>query len=82
MKGKNIRKIAASKVYILSDGKPIEEYSNHVVETESGRVTAHYPLVSELAMTEWLGGTIIIEGNIAAHYPMVMKVTEVMSDKR
>ncbi|MDO5761564.1 MAG: hypothetical protein Q4P12_02770 [Bacteroidales bacterium] len=82
MKENTIRKIAASKVYILSDGKPVEEYSNHVIETESGHVIAHYPLVSELAMTEWLGGTIIIEGNITAHYPLVMKVTEVMSGKR
>ncbi len=53
----DIRRIAASKV-ILPDGK---EYANHVVELLGSRLVNHYPLQGEIAMTEWLGGTIRFE---------------------
>lgn len=34
------------------------EYTNHVVETESGRLLRHYPLTEELPQTEWVRETI------------------------
>ena len=47
---------------------------NHVVEIIGQRVVNYYPLKGEIAMTEWLGGTIeIVEGgayhskNVSTH---------------
>ena len=59
----DIRRIAASKV-ILPDGK---EYANHVVELLGSRLVNHYPLQGEIAMTEWLGGTIRFEDEGIVH---------------
>ncbi|MCM1313045.1 MAG: hypothetical protein NC206_05805 [Bacteroides sp.] len=33
---------------------------NHIVEIYGSRVVSHYALTSELAMTEWLGGIILL----------------------
>ena len=51
-----MRRIAASKVYIDRE----HVYTNHIVELYDDRVVNHYPLPSELPMTEWLGGVIIL----------------------
>lgn len=37
-----------------------EAYTNHIVEIYGRRVVSHYALKSELAMTEWLGGIIVL----------------------
>lgn len=43
-----MKRIAASTMIING-----EEYHNHVVEIEQGRVVNHYPLTEELPNTEW-----------------------------
>ena len=65
-----MKRIAASKVYILNNTAPnspleiVEQYYNHVVEvSEDKTMINHYPLTEELPMTEWLGGTIVIHKN-------------------
>jgi hypothetical protein len=40
---------------------------NHVVELLDGLVVNYYPLQGEIAMTEWLGGTITITQGKAYH---------------
>ena len=58
-----IRRVAAN-VVIFSEN---EHYVNHVVELCNSRIVNHYPLHGEIAMTEWLGGTIEIENRKAYH---------------
>jgi hypothetical protein len=58
-----LRRVAAN-VVIFSDDR---RYINHVVELCNSRVVNHYPLRGEIAMTEWLGGTIVIENGKAYH---------------
>ena len=41
--------------------------TNHVVEILDGRVVNVYPLKGEIAMAEWLAGTIEIDGDQAWH---------------
>lgn len=52
-----MRKIAVSRIYISKE----EFYNNHVVELLNSAVVNHYPLTQEQAMTEWLGGAIVLE---------------------
>lgn len=54
-----MRKVAASRVYISNE----EFYNNHVVELLNSAVVNHYPLVAEQAMTEWLGGAIVLKSD-------------------
>ncbi len=51
-----MRRIAVSKVYT----DRYHSYTNHIVELYGDHVAGHYPLPSELPMTEWLGGIIIM----------------------
>ena len=66
-----MRRVAASKVYIND-----KEFHNHVVELLDHFLVNHYPLQGELPMTEWLGGTIIIQGREAYHTPQVLSLAE------
>ena len=66
-----MRRVAASKVYIND-----KEFHNHVVELLDHFLVNHYPLLGELPMTEWLGGTIIIQGREAYHTPQVLSLAE------
>ena len=50
------RRVAANLVYINS--KEFHKY--HIVELFDNIVVNHYGLQEELAMTEWLGGTILL----------------------
>ncbi len=59
----NIRRVAANRI-VFSDGT---QYTNHVLELCGSRVVNHYPLQGEVAMTEWLGGTIVVEQGKAYH---------------
>ena len=54
----------ASNIVIFSEKV---QYTNHVLELFNSRVVNHYPLRGEIAMTEWLGGTIIVEYGKAYH---------------
>ncbi len=56
------RRVAST--YLIVDGKRL---TNHIVELDCSKVTSYYPLEEELAMTEWLGGTIKIIGDKAYH---------------
>lgn len=51
-----MRRIAATRVYKSEK----EFYKNHVVELFNSYVTNIYALQGEVAMTEWLGGVIIL----------------------
>ncbi len=51
-----MRRVAANIVYMNRE----VFYKNHVVEIYGNRVVCHYALKSELAMTEWLGGIIVL----------------------
>lgn len=66
------RIVAASRVFTNEK----DFYNNHVVEILNHRVVNHYPLEGEQAMTEWLGGTIIISGHEAFHVGKVLSATE------
>lgn len=48
-----MRRIACN--YLIVDGKKL---TNQVIELDGERVIAYYPLKEELAMTEWVDGTI------------------------
>jgi hypothetical protein len=50
-----MRRIACN--YLIVDGKKL---TNQVVELDDYRVIAYYPLIEELAMTEWVDGTVVI----------------------
>lgn len=66
-----IRKVA-SNILIIQDK---EFYKQHVVELLDDIMIAHYPLTQEIANTEWLGGTIIVDDN-----GKVKHMREVLSD--
>lgn len=68
-----MRRIAASRVYINEK----EFHTNHVVELFEHCVVNHYPLQSELPMTEWLGGTIVILNSKAYHTPKILSPEEI-----
>ncbi len=51
-----MRRVAANIVYLSS--KEFHKY--HIVELFDNIVVNHYSLKEELAMTEWLGGTILL----------------------
>lgn len=51
-----MRRVAASRVYLNNE----EFFNNHIVELFDSYVVNHYGLQDELAMTEWLGGVIVI----------------------
>ena len=72
------RRIAASKVYIVADKGTVEAYTNHIVETDGGHFICHCPLIGEPAMTEWLGGTIVVSENRISHYHRVLDITEIV----
>lgn len=72
------RRIAASKVYIVDDKGTFEAYTNHIVETDGGHCIGHCPLIGEPAMTEWLGGTIVISEEKISHYHRVLDITEIV----
>ena len=57
-----MRRIAAN--YIKIGERTLH---NHVVEIIGQRVVNYYPLKGEIAMTEWLGGTIEIHDGKAFH---------------
>ena len=50
------RKIAANRIYTTPDCC----YTNSIVTLSDGTVTDISPLDGEQAMTEWIGGTIVI----------------------
>lgn len=56
-----IRRVA-SNIVIDEEGR---KYKNHVIELYDSHVVNLYPLKGEIPMTEWLGGTIIIENHKA-----------------
>ena len=58
-----MRRVAANIVYINN----IEFYKQHIVELYDHIVINHFCLSDELAMTEWLSGTIIIYNRNAYH---------------
>ena len=72
------RRIAASKVYIVADKGTVEAYTNHIVETDGGHFIGHCPLIGEPAMTEWLGGTILVSEAVLSHYHRVLDITEIV----
>lgn len=51
-----MRRIAANRVYFNNE----EFYKNHIIELFGSNVVNHFSLQSELAMTEWLGGIIML----------------------
>ncbi len=51
-----MRRVAANIVYTNVK----EFHKNHIVELFDGIVVNHYGLTEELAMTEWLGGIILL----------------------
>lgn len=51
-----MRRVAATRVYLSTE----EFHTNHIVELFDSFVVNHYGLQSELPMTEWLGGIILI----------------------
>lgn len=51
-----MRRVAATRVYKSEK----EFYKNHVVELFNSHVANIYALQGEVAMTEWLGGVIIL----------------------
>jgi len=51
-----MRRVAANIVYINNK----EFHKNHIVELFDDMVVNHYGLSEELAMTEWLGGIILL----------------------
>ncbi len=56
-----------------------ETYSNHVVDIdEAMNVLNHFPLTEEIAMTEWLGGTLVVRKGKATHYPTILTPSEVI----
>lgn len=55
-----VRRVAAHEVIV---GK--EVFSPAVVELIQGKVVGYYLLTEELPHTEWLEGTILIEGDSA-----------------
>ena len=55
-----IRRVAANEVKVGDDVLP-----QAVVELEGGKVVRYYSFTEELPHTEWLGGTISIEGDCA-----------------
>ncbi len=57
-----MRRVAANYIKIGERTLP-----NHVVEIIGQRVVNYYPLKGEIAMTEWLGGTIRINEGKAFH---------------
>lgn len=69
------RRVAATRVYLNRH----EFYTNHIVELSDHIVISHYPLTAELPHTEWLGGTIILEGNHAYHTSKVLSSEEAYS---
>ena len=52
-----MRRIAANIVYINNDK---EFHKNHIVELFDDMVVNHYNISEELAMTEWLGGMLLL----------------------
>lgn len=67
-----LRRVAVSRIYINKK----EFHNNHVVELFEHRVVNHYPLQEETAMTEWLGGTIILCDGEAFHVSEVLEPNE------
>lgn len=67
-----MRKVAASRVFINEK----EFHNNYIVELFEHHVVNTYPLETELPMTEWLGGTIIIRGQEAYHVPTILSPAE------
>lgn len=51
-----MRRIAANFVYINNK----EFHKNHIVELFDDMVVNHFGLTEELAMTEWLGGILLL----------------------
>ena len=51
----DLRRVAANYV-VMGERRMI----NHIVEIMGSRVVNYYPLEGEIALTEWLGGTIEI----------------------
>lgn len=60
MEKQNFRRVAAHEVKAGN-----EVLSQAVVEIEGGKVVRCYQFTDELPQTEWLGGTILIEGDCA-----------------
>lgn len=69
----SLRRVAATRVYIENEE---EFHNNHVVELLNHQVVAHYPLVHEQPMTEWLGGTIIVCDSVAYHTSQTLSPSE------
>lgn len=76
------RRVAANRIQFVHNdplsGNVVvdKEYVNHVVELFNSRVVNHYPLRGELPMTEWLGGTIVIENYRAWHISVLADGTQ------
>lgn len=71
-----MKKRYASHILIINN----EFHKNHIVELINHLYSSHYPLTEEQAMTEWIGGTIIIQGDQAYHTPHVLTPTEFSTD--
>ncbi|MCQ2258136.1 MAG: hypothetical protein MJZ41_09140 [Bacteroidaceae bacterium] len=67
-----MRRVAASVVILQNDTLLI----NHVVELYNHTVVNYYPLIEEIEMTEWLGGSIIISENRAYHFQEILSVND------
>ena len=65
-------------MYIVADKGTAEAYTNHIVETDGGHFIGHCPLIGEPAMTEWLGGTIVVSEEKISHYHRVLDITEIV----
>lgn len=58
-----------------------ETYRNHVAELdEDMNVLNHFPLTEEIAMTEWLGGTLVVKGGKGTLYPTILTPSELCAD--
>lgn len=59
----------------------VESYRNHVADVdEDMNVLNHFPLTEEIAMTEWLGGTLVIRGGKGTLYPTILTPPELCAD--
>lgn len=58
-----------------------EAHRNQVVDIDNEmNVLGHFPLTEEIAMTEWLGGTLAVKGGKGRLYPTVLSPSELCTD--
>lgn len=69
-----MRRVACSVLYVNS-----LVLHNYVVELYEHTLVNYYPLAEELAMTEWLGGSIVISNRKAYHFREILSPNDVAS---